>query len=310
MHYVLIPTQINAAGLPQFLELIGKPFADDAITLDFRALRRVSPAGLVALVATVKRWQNEGIRVSVQGIAECVITGYLQRMNVMKILDVELPEHFKRHEAKGRFVPVQLIEVTVEDLGTAIAGCIAPGGDEYERPLSALYDFVWYVLTEIAMNARQHSRGEGYACAQVTQQDGFVRLGLADNGMGILQSFREAGFAWSAEIDDCGAIRKALEPFVSSKGSPINEGVGLTLVSQLARLTQGHLLIVSGRGELTVDPKGSVTTRDLREEAAFQGTLLALTIPQRQVHDFAALLNAAKIGAGLLPRPDSPARFQ
>ena len=136
-----------------------------------------------------------------------------------------------------------------------------------------------------------------------------MRLALADNGRGILQSFREAGFEWSAQLDDAGAIRKALEPFVSSKGSPTNEGVGLTLVSELARLTGAMLLIVSGRGMLTVDAHGKISTKAQGAGAVFHGTLLALTLPQNRMQDFAALLTSAKLGVGLLRSTDLTDNF-
>ncbi|SDS02347.1 hypothetical protein SAMN05444173_1656 [Opitutus sp. GAS368] len=265
---------------------------------------------MVALVATVKRWQRDGRIVLFDNLGSCAITGYLQRMDVLKTCDVQLPEHFTRHQAAGRFMPVQLIDHPVDAMGHDMAMCVAPGGDDLDHPLAALYDLVWYVLTEVANNVRQHSGGIGYATAQVTQHEGFVRLALADNGKGIRQSFRDAGFSWSAGLDDPGAIQKALEPFVSSKGSPTNEGVGLTLVSGLARLTGARLLIVSGRGMLTMDAHGHVIAQEQGHGAVFQGTLLALTVPQNQVQDFAALLTAAKAAAGLLRPPGLSDSFQ
>lgn len=305
MSRIVFPSQINAAGLPQFLELIGQPLPEKNVSLDFSPLRRVSPAGLVALVATVKRWERDGHQVLFENLGACPITGYLQRMDVLNTCNVALPEKFKRHDAAGRFMPLRPIDHPVDELGNAMATCVAPGGDEFDHPLSALYDLVWYVLTEMANNVRQHSRGMGYAAAQVTTVEGFVRLALADNGKGVLQSFRDAGFAWSAHLDDAGALQKALEPFVSSKGSPTNEGVGLTLVSELARLTGGMLLIVSGRGMLTIDGKGNIRTKAQGSNATFQGTLIALTVPQNKVKDFAVLLTAAKVASGLL-RPQNP----
>jgi anti-anti-sigma regulatory factor len=309
LHRIVVPAQINAAGLPAFLELLGQPVAAQTVCLDFARLRRVSPAGMVALVASVTRWQRDGRRVLFENLETCAITGYLQRMDVLSTCGVQLPEYFKRHESAGRFMPVQLIEHPVDALGHAMAVCVAPGGDELDQPLSALYDLVWYVLTETANNARQHSGGTGYASAQVTRSEGFVRLAIADNGKGILQSFRDAGLKWSLPMDDPAAIRKALEPFVSSKGTPTNEGVGLTLVSGLARLTKAMLLIVSGRGMLTMDGTGNIRTQLQDNGAVFQGTLLALTIPQNHVQDFASLLTAAKVSAGLLQTPGSSATF-
>ncbi len=125
----------------------------------------------------------------------------------------ELPEaNQQRHNARGRFVPVRLVDHRVDDMGHDIAACLAPGGEDFGHPNADLYEFSWYVLTEVANNIRQHSGGVGFASAQVNRQEGFVRIALADNGMGIRRSFQNAGLPWSAQVTDVEAIRKALEP--------------------------------------------------------------------------------------------------
>jgi hypothetical protein len=135
-------------------------------------------------------------------------------------------------------------------------------------------------------------------------------LALADNGMGILKSFREAGLPWSFDLDDPAAITKALEPRVSSKGSPNNEGVGLTLVAGLSRLTRAWLLIVSGRGVLSIKPDGVVESSLLPEDGCYQGTLITLTFKQDRVRDFAEMLYVAKVEAGLLQTTEIGGRFK
>jgi anti-sigma regulatory factor (Ser/Thr protein kinase) len=182
-----------------------------------------------------------------------------------------------------------------------MAACVAPDGDGYGHPLSDLYDFVWYVMTETANNVRQHSGGTGFMTAQVTQAEGFVRLAIADNGRGIRQSFIDAGLRWAAGIDDMAAIRRALEPKISSKGSPSNEGVGLTLSAGLARLAKAWMLIVSGRGVVQMLPDGRQKATELPAQGFYQGTLVALSFKQTDISDFPQLLTAAKISAGLLP---------
>ena len=307
---LLLPSQINANGLLPFLALLGKPLAEgEEIVLDFSELRRVTPAGLVALAATVVRWRREHHAVTFQGLKVCAILGYLQRMDLFKTCGIELKESFQRHEAKGRFVPVRFIDHQIDSMGTDLAGCVAPGGEDYGHPLSHLYDLSWYVLTETANNVRQHSHGLGYVSAQVNRTEGFVRLALADNGCGILKSFQDVGFKWSKRMSDAEAIYKALEPTVSSKGSPTNEGVGLTLVAGLVRQTKGWLMIVSGQGilQITNDPRPK--TMNLPENARYQGTLVVMTFRQQNVLDYATLLHAAKIEAGLLPKAGEDIRF-
>lgn len=305
---MLLPAQINANGLLPFLSALGNEDSK-SIELDFSALRRVTPAGLVALGSAIDRWKSCGREVKFRGIAECAITGYLQRMDLFRVCGVNLQEDFRRHDAKGRFVPLRQVEHPVEKLGHEMAACLAPGGEDFEHSMSGLYELAWYVLTEVGNNIRQHSGGTGFASAQVNRTEGLVRLALADNGIGILESFRMAGIPWSAGLSDAEAIQKSLEPKISCKARDPNEGVGLTLVSNLSRLTKGWLLIVSGNGVLQLSPNADVRISTLPDTGYLQGTLLTLTLTQNAAHDFPQLLHAAKIQAGLLRTEPTNGRF-
>ena len=307
--HIPIPALIKGDGLLPFLAALDKPSMPlEEVVLDFSELRRVTPAGLVALVATVLRWRRERHPVTFHGLQTCAITGYLQRMDVFAACGVDLPENFQRHDAKGRFVPVRIIDHRVVEMGNELAACLAPGGEDFGHALADLYDLAWYVFTETANNVRQHSRGVGCVAAQVNRTEGLVRLALADNGCGILKSF--AGFAWSADMSDAEAVRKALEPRVSSKGSPTNEGVGLTLVAGLIRRTRGWLMIVSGTGGLKIRPGLEPETITLPAGARYPGTLVTLIFPQKDMRGYAILLHDAKVAAGLLQRPGGTVNFR
>jgi hypothetical protein len=306
---LLLPAQINAAGLLPFLSELGVTPENGIVTVNFSRLRRVSPAALAALACAVERWRRQRYDVRFQGLEQCVITGYLQRMDLLRACGMHLPEHFRRHEAHGRFVPVQQVDAPVDTMGNAMSACVAPGGEDYGHPLSALYDFAWYVLTETANNVRQHSGGTGFATAQVTQVEGFVRMAIADNGRGIRQSFVDAGLHWAQDMDDVAAIQRALEPRISSKGTPTNEGVGLTLVTELARLTNAWMLIVSGRGLMRLRPDGMRETGALPFGGHYPGTLIGLTLKQADIGDFAELLTRAKVSSGLLPSSGQTGTF-
>lgn len=297
---IVLPEQINATGLLPFISQLGDLQQGNEIILDFSQLRRVTPAGLTALTASVIAWRRSHRPVVFRGCNECAIIGYLQRMDLFAACGARLPESFQRHEARGRFVPVRLVDHDVTQLGRDMAGCLAPGGEDYDHPMAGLYDLANYVVTEIANNARQHSAGLAYAAAQVARVEGFVRIALADNGMGILRSLQLVEFPGSDQFSDVDAIRKSMEPRVSCKAGDPNEGVGLTLVSNLTQLAKGWLMIVSGTGVVTIPRGQQPISRNLPGEGYFQGTLVAGTFPQETTRDFAALLQRAKIGAGLL----------
>ncbi|MCB1103611.1 MAG: hypothetical protein H7A44_03035 [Opitutaceae bacterium] len=305
-----LPANINADGLLPFIAHMGEAGSGDAIEIDFTELRRVSPAGLVALTAQINLWRNKGLLVYPLGLEVCPILGYLQRMDLLRSCNFTQPESFIRHDAKGRFVPVRVIDHRVTEMGSEMALCVAPGGDEYGHPLAGPYDLVWYVLTEMANNVRQHSGGQGFVAAQVGRGEGLVRLAIADNGNGILSSFIGADLAWAKGIDDTTAILKALEARVSSKGSPTNEGVGLTLTARMAELASAWLLIVSGTGVVRQNPGDSQPLSSvLPDGGVYPGTLVALTFRQDQVLDYAQLLDQAKQASGLLRPRHNRARF-
>lgn len=305
-----VPAQINAAGLLPFLSSLTKARGSDEIVVDFSDLRRVTPAGLTALTATVIGWRRMHRPVQFRGLQECAILSYLQRMDLLSACGIAMPEGFARLEAKGRFVPVRLIDHDVTQLGQDMAGCIAPGGEDYDHPMAGLYDVANYVITEIANNTRQHSAGLGYASAQVMRVEGFVRIALADNGMGILRSLQLVEYPGSDRLTDCDAIRKSMEARVSSKAGDPNEGVGLTLVSNLTQLAQGWLMIVSGTGVVTIPRGREPRIFSLPDEGHYQGTLVAGTFPQNTTRDFVDLLQRAKLQAGLLRRGTIDANFQ
>lgn len=120
--------------------------------------------------------------VTFQGLQTCAITGYLQRMDVFATCGAAMPENFQRHEARGRFVPVRVIDHRVVEMGNDLATCLAPGGEDFEHPMADLYDLAWYVCTEMANNVRQHSR---------SVHDAKVEAGLWQRPSGWLSSARE-----------------------------------------------------------------------------------------------------------------------
>lgn len=306
---ILLPNRINAEHFLPFLALLSQAANENEIVINFGELRRVSPAGLVSLTARVRKWASEGRKVSFRNLATCPIAGYLQRMDLFKVCGLSMSETFARHEALGRFVPIRKLDVNVNEMGHEMALCVAPGGDDFGHSLAGVYDLVWYVFTEMANNARQHSGGIGYASAQVQRTQGMVQLAIGDNGKGVRQSFIDAGLQWAQELDDVGAIKKAMEPFISSKGNPTNEGVGLSLTAELARQARAWLLIASGQGAVILRPDAELKTEELANGANYPGTLVGMTFKQSSVPDFATMLHNAKEELGLLQRKAAKGRF-
>lgn len=147
------------------------------------------PGATAALLAAVRRWQESEVPVTFAGIEECEALCYFQRMDVVTLLGIELPEHFHRHSGTSRFVEVKEIGASVmtytDALPDEIARCIVPNPEHVDARMLATY-----IMGEIINNCRQHSRGPGFVSAQVYPQKGEVRIGVADAGIGLRESFR------------------------------------------------------------------------------------------------------------------------
>lgn len=306
-----LPQHINADGLIPFLSQLSTLRNEAEIELDFKGLKRVSPAGLAALAAWTRYRQNRGRNTTAVGLQECAIKSYLQRMNLISLChwDAE-PEDFTRKESRKRFIPLEEIPHQVEDLGDRFASCIAPGGEDYEHPLAGLYDATWYLITELANNVRQHSNGNGIVVAQSTQGDGFVRIAIADDGRGIPESLRSSGITAAESLSDTESIYRALEAKVSSKGQPANEGVGLTLSTRVTQLLGGSLLISSQKGLVVCSADGKRIGKSGIDGEGFPGTLITLAIPKANAATFDDKLMQAKDLEGLLRSRGNSANFQ
>lgn len=215
-----------------------------------------------------------------------------------------------RHDSRGRFVPLVEIPVRVDDLAHEIAACIAPGGEDYLNENAGLYDAAFYLISEMANNVRQHSRGVGFVAAQTTKHDGFVKIAIADCGCGIPGSLRDAGFPWARDIEDAELIEQAMVARISSKGQPSNEGVGLTLSARIVELMGGHMLVSSNSGTVIRSNNAALQKSTFPRHISLPGTLVAMTFLRSQAADFDSKLRIAKDSEIPLRARSTPATFE
>jgi hypothetical protein len=311
MTVLTIQRYINSDGLLPFLGLLGEHASAPDLAIDFSGLQRVSPAGLAALTAFVAGRKQARLTTTVTGLDVCGIRGYLSRMNLLRLCGWEPEdEAFARNDPRGRFVPLAEIPPRVDDLGHQIAECIAPGGEDYEHSNADLYDTAWYLVTEMANNVRQHSRGIGFVAAQTTLSDGFIRIAIADCGCGIAGSLKESGLTWTQGLPDEDIIEQAMAARVSSKGQPSNEGVGLTLSSRIVELMGGHMLVASGAGTVIRRAGLALKKAPLPNGIRFPGTLIAISFRRSEASDFDSKLLKAKELEHLLRRAAGSATFE
>lgn len=245
MGQVRVQSVVNDSSLVSFVQQLGRAGKDKSgkIEVDFQYARFMVAGGVIALLTKVHSWVRAGQDVYFQNAEMSGIFQYLQRMNFFNLCGIDLPERFKRRNSDGRFVEITRVGeggvIYPGDLATRIASCIAPEmADEFDEEKTGIFDAVEYSVSELVANVIQHARAYGFAFAQYTPKNDLARIAIGDCGIGILDSFRAMNSPHlGSKMDDLAAIRKALEPKVSSKTHQIgasttgvNAGVGLTFI--------------------------------------------------------------------------------
>jgi hypothetical protein len=317
-----LPPVVFDDGLADFLSRLGWAVAqNDAaeIDVDFQEAKFYVPGALTALLAAVHRWVKDGRRVRFANARTAPAFSYLQRMDFFRLSGIELPEAFMRHDAKGRFVPLHRVDGSlarrVEQLSQEIAACVFPAQADLDDPArTGGFDAVAYAVSELINNIIQHARAPGFVSVQRYPQQPFVRIGIADCGIGIRQSFADGRpDFWNPAMSHLDAVRTALMPRASSKahvtpawGGRTNEGVGLSMLKEITAGADGVFTLASGDGFFQAN---ALQTRPYPNEMqmlnAYQGTVCSLLLTKGKLGNHQALLLAAKQRLGLL-RTENP----
>jgi hypothetical protein len=290
--------------LPRLLALLNQAEGHPAVVIDIAAVKFLTPAAIVAILARCNRWKREGKGIFLTGAESCENLGYLQRIDFLTHLGVTIPETFIRRDPSGRFVPVQTLNFaagSVDQIASEITRCALPESSTWDD----VYLMLQYAAGELLSNAKYHSGGRAYVCAQFFQKLNLVRIAVADDGMGIRRSFLNTSRESEADTPDA-AIRLALQPKVSSvllRPNPYpyagqnHRGVGLSITRLLARKSFGQLSIATEDGWFD-ELHGREQSRP-HQPVFFPGTLVAVTLHRDQIADYAAMHAEAMAEIGM-----------
>lgn len=302
---VPIPREVFEPQLLRLLNLLDQADGHAEVVIDIAAVKFLTPAAIVAILARSHRWKREGKGVFLAGAEACESLGYLQRIDFLTHLGVQIPENFTRHPAADRFVPVRSLSFASGDVdrtASEITRCTLPNA----APDDDVYGLLQYAAGELLSNAKYHSGGRAFVCAQYFQKRNLVRIAVADDGIGIRSSFVATTREADAATPDS-AIRLALQPGVSCAllrpnpnpyAGQNHRGVGLSITRILAKESSGQLTIASDGGWFDeVDGEEQPAPRTAPH---FPGTLVAVTLPRDQIADYAAMHAKAmsEIGMG------------
>jgi hypothetical protein len=224
---------------------------------DLTLMRDYEPFALCALLAQMDRWRATGrLETFIPPKSGSKIEAYIRHIGFYDKMGVGGGRGVGKSSA-GTF-PFATISNSTRPEPVAlelaeIASKSAGSNDEIRKLLQ-------YAIGEVLMNVKQHSQGEGYVMARYLN-DGLFNIGVADNGIGIRQSFLESTspiLRGKESFTDAQWIDQSIRAHASSKKhlrgangalSP-NRGIGLTMCRALAKECLGHFMLISYTGNL------------------------------------------------------------
>ncbi len=274
------------------------------VEFDISGLRFITPVGVVLWICWIRFFEKIGVTWTIVGVDEQAdIYRYLQRIDFFSTIGVETVESFVRRPSRRRFIPIENVgrasQANVNQLASRAAECISPDPIEgLEGDYPGYLNCLKFGISELVNNVSQHASGMGCIMAQYFPRFDSVTVAVADIGMGIRESFHMVRYEQEHEVSHLKSLQQALLPLMSSKkgtlgwGESVNQGVGLTLLAEIAEACGGEFCILSGDGMV----HNRVGTQ---LDGMFFGTLVAYRFNRDRMHDFAAVLEVAKQNSGL-----------
>ncbi len=304
-----LPAFVDAKNLPAALVFSSAIIADPrkSVSCDAADLKFVDPSGLCVLAATCHTLAKLGKTLKLENVPDA-IAGYLARMDLFKACGISYGEKFSRHDRKYDLVEIcsvdraGSVDPLVSKITDALVGHMpdfnsTAQADEMSgyKPQDHLYIPLRYIFSELLENALTHGKRLGYqntqawVAVQYYRSNDRIRLAVLDNGCGFLWTLSRHP-ALTAQTYDA-AIRLALQPRVTCNPDleirpeeTANQGIGLTVVKEIAARSQGVMRLISGDCLLELYDAG----REQRRRVAFwQGVLLTLEFKRdllRKVH--------------------------
>jgi len=171
----------------------------------------------------------------------------------------------------------------------------------HPRPPAA--DLFYHVIVELLRNVGQHSNDPagGIVAAQINSAGPYqgapaLQVVVVDNGIGIFEALRHMRPSITKPTE---ALVRALEPHVSGTfpegetGTRENAGMGLFVISELAKETDGRLLLASRGATYFLDRSSSTTSQPQITNGAapdYPGTLVVFETTLSHVGNFGEIM--------------------
>jgi len=285
MDLIIPPKMYMNYGYDGLLWKASKVLPKDIVRLDLNSMKFIRPEAIILLIILSAELFNR-VTEPVEWInIDNEVLLYLDRMEIGNLDFIRLPPIRKQFRwKKADKASINLTELHIvkrpkdcEDVMKRTKEMIIKWfpdkvGEDYCRLIPTL-------ITEIAGNSLEHSAdscgGICYFVAQkyVTTKATQIVVAFGDPGMGIQNSLKKSN-SWIAK-DDLYAIKKAFNEGASCR-SDRSGGLGFQQVKSVLQKYGGEVIIRSGKGVLTYNPKDSTKTKSFRE--SLSGTQTAFIL--------------------------------
>ncbi len=251
--------------------------------IDLSELQFMTPAGLTAVVQSVRFLKEQGWSPAVRFPADEKVSQYLARMGLRRGLRgigrcIAAPRAHRSYAASTALVELTTIRDTgdvdalLEGLSDRVAGILKT---ELGYSVSDVGAFC-NVISELSRNIIDHSEAVGYVAAQrySRSSDGqkYALISVGDAGLGLRATLgqRYPVSRWTDEQ----VIVKALLPEYSRHPG---RGLGLAFVQKVCQDYRGSLHIRSGACRLYLRGRKAYRV----DSSSFPGTQLAISLQQK-----------------------------
>lgn len=288
---VVSPERITHDSIPAFLRLRAEVehIQDCQIECDCSNLTFVDPMGLCLLKHWFVELEERDVTIELRGL-RFYIESFLRRMDLFEALrSVKFDDRTSRNarrDLNGQVIELCTLTDTQEigPVATKIASTIVHGipdisfepdpdgmqpsiGERMEETLE-------YVFSEILLNALDHGRKRNYRhahaniAAQFYPKPNQLEVAIVDNGCGLLETLL-AHPRMEGQQTDSQAITIARMPRVSCNrdaelGLDVrNQGIGLTVSTEIALAANGRCGIFSGESWHSLHPNNVVNKSEI-----------------------------------------------
>lgn len=168
---------------------------------------------------------------------------YLERMGLLRFLNMKTNPPIKEHEAAGRFIPLSQIQDS-KQLTRFITEMI-PLLHLEAKPAQSLR----YISSELIRNVLEHSHSPHGALvsAQYYKKSHSIRIGIVDSGIGIQKALKQSYPTQDTQT----AIQLALSPGITGTtrqegGTDYNAGAGLFFIKSIASVNRDFFVLYTG----------------------------------------------------------------